>query len=87
MNSKYSGHDQVYFMFQVDEHRLVLVNITQKDKLPCPSEYLPLLWYFFKPHMFSKSTRVIPMLEYVINTKYFTNIYYKARVLCVMCSY
>ncbi|KAJ8714052.1 hypothetical protein PYW08_007672 [Mythimna loreyi] len=47
----------------MDEHRLLLVNITQKDKLPCPSQYLPLLWYFFKPHMFSKSTRVIPMLE------------------------
>ncbi|XP_035449183.1 dimethyladenosine transferase 2, mitochondrial [Spodoptera frugiperda] len=47
----------------MDEHRLVLVNITQKDKLPCPPEYLPLLWYFFKPHMLSKTTRVIPMLE------------------------
>ncbi|XP_047033927.1 dimethyladenosine transferase 2, mitochondrial isoform X1 [Helicoverpa zea] len=47
----------------IEEHTLLLVNITQKDKLPCPSEYLPLLWYFFRPHMFSKSTRVIPMLE------------------------
>ncbi|XP_075982659.1 mitochondrial transcription factor B2 [Anticarsia gemmatalis] len=47
----------------MDEHRLYLVNITQREELPCPSEYLPLLWYFFKPHMFSKSTRVIPMLE------------------------
>ncbi|XP_063831105.1 dimethyladenosine transferase 2, mitochondrial [Ostrinia nubilalis] len=47
----------------LDECNLYLVNITQKKELPCPSEYLPLLWYFFKPHMFSKSTRVIPMLE------------------------
>ncbi|KAG6450023.1 hypothetical protein O3G_MSEX006358 [Manduca sexta] len=47
----------------VDEYNLYLVNITQKEKLPCPPQYLPLLWYFFKPHMFSKSTRVIPMLE------------------------
>ncbi|KAL0869095.1 hypothetical protein ABMA27_007402 [Loxostege sticticalis] len=47
----------------LEESRLYLVNITQKEELPCPSEYLPLLWYFFKPHMFSKSTRVIPMLE------------------------
>ncbi|XP_059053130.1 dimethyladenosine transferase 2, mitochondrial [Achroia grisella] len=42
---------------------MYLVNITQKKKLPCPPEYLPLLWYFFKPHMFSKSTKVIPFLE------------------------
>ncbi|PZC80878.1 hypothetical protein B5X24_HaOG213865 [Helicoverpa armigera] len=28
----------------IEEHTLLLVNITQKDKLPCPSEYLPLLW-------------------------------------------
>ncbi|XP_012544415.2 dimethyladenosine transferase 2, mitochondrial isoform X2 [Bombyx mandarina] len=47
----------------LNEHNLYLVNITQKEKLPCPAEYLPLLWYFFKPQMFSKSTRVIPMLE------------------------
>ncbi|CAH0400513.1 unnamed protein product [Chilo suppressalis] len=47
----------------MDECNLYLVNITQKDKLPCPPEYLPLLWYFFKPHMFSMSTKVIPMLE------------------------
>ncbi|XP_063367717.1 dimethyladenosine transferase 2, mitochondrial [Cydia amplana] len=47
----------------MDEHRLYLVNISQKRELPVPPEYLPLLWYFFKPHMFSKSTRVIPMLE------------------------
>ncbi|KAM3956546.1 mitochondrial transcription factor B2 [Aphomia sociella] len=46
-----------------DEHCMYLVNITQKEKLPCPPEYLPLLWYFFKPHMFSKTTRVIPLLE------------------------
>ncbi|KAL0819620.1 hypothetical protein ABMA28_007701 [Loxostege sticticalis] len=49
--------------YELEESRLYLVNITQKEELPCPSEYLPLLWYFFKPHMFSKSTRVIPMLE------------------------
>ncbi|CAG4953924.1 unnamed protein product [Parnassius apollo] len=47
----------------INEHCMYLVNITQKDTLPCPPEYLPLLWYFFKPHTFSKSTRVIPMLE------------------------
>ncbi|KAJ0173608.1 hypothetical protein K1T71_010757 [Dendrolimus kikuchii] len=47
----------------MDEYNLYLVNITQKEQLPCPSKYLPLLWYFFKPHVFSKSTRVIPMLE------------------------
>ncbi|CAH2045312.1 unnamed protein product, partial [Iphiclides podalirius] len=47
----------------LDKHLMYLVNITQKKQLPCPSEYLPLLWYFFKPHTFSKSTRVIPMLE------------------------
>ncbi|XP_026760681.2 dimethyladenosine transferase 2, mitochondrial [Galleria mellonella] len=50
-------------MTLMDEHCMYLVNITQKKKLPCPPEYLPLLWYFFKPHMFSKSTKVIPMLE------------------------
>ncbi|KAI8424998.1 hypothetical protein MSG28_006888 [Choristoneura fumiferana] len=47
----------------MDEYQLYLVNITQKKDLPVPPEYLSLLWYFFKPHMFSKSTRVIPMLE------------------------
>lgn len=47
----------------LDEANLYLVNITQKEELPCQSEYLPLLWYFFKPHVFSKSTRIIPMLE------------------------
>ncbi|XP_053613603.1 dimethyladenosine transferase 2, mitochondrial [Plodia interpunctella] len=47
----------------MDEHRLYLVNITQKEKLPCPPEYLPLLWYFFKPHMLTKTTKIIPMLE------------------------
>ncbi|CAG9789335.1 unnamed protein product [Diatraea saccharalis] len=47
----------------MDECNMYLVNITQKDKLPCQSEYLPLLWYFFKPHVFSMSTKVIPMLE------------------------
>ncbi|KAJ2953334.1 hypothetical protein O0L34_g924 [Tuta absoluta] len=47
----------------MDGHCLKLVNITQKEKLPCPPDYLPLLWYFFKPHVFSRSTRVIPMLE------------------------
>ncbi|XP_026314917.1 dimethyladenosine transferase 2, mitochondrial isoform X2 [Hyposmocoma kahamanoa] len=47
----------------IDDNCLHLVNITQKQKLPCPPEYLPLLWYFFRPHIFSKSTRVIPMLE------------------------
>ncbi|XP_049877700.1 dimethyladenosine transferase 2, mitochondrial [Pectinophora gossypiella] len=46
-----------------DNYHLFLVNITQKAKLPCPPDYLPLLWYFFKPHVFSRSTRVIPMLE------------------------
>ncbi|CAH0728458.1 unnamed protein product, partial [Brenthis ino] len=47
----------------MDEYCLYLVRITQKEKLPCLPEYLPLLWYYFKPHTFSKSTRVIPMLE------------------------
>ncbi|XP_072929855.1 dimethyladenosine transferase 2, mitochondrial [Epargyreus clarus] len=47
----------------IDENCLCLVNITQKEKLPCPPEYLPLFWYFFKPHTFSKSSRVIPLLE------------------------
>ncbi|CAF4911308.1 unnamed protein product [Pieris macdunnoughi] len=47
----------------IDEHFLYLVNITQKETLPCHPAYLPLLWYFFKPQTFSKSTRVIPMLE------------------------
>ncbi|XP_013184211.2 dimethyladenosine transferase 2, mitochondrial [Amyelois transitella] len=47
----------------MDEYRMYLVNITQKEKLPCPPEYLPLLWYFFKPHMLTKNTRIIPMLE------------------------
>ncbi|VVC91535.1 unnamed protein product [Leptidea sinapis] len=47
----------------MDDHFLYLVNITQKEKLPCPPEYLPLLWYYFKPQTFSKTTRVIPMLE------------------------
>ncbi|XP_073950361.1 mitochondrial transcription factor B2 isoform X2 [Choristoneura fumiferana] len=49
----------------MDEYQLYLVNITQKKDLPVPPEYLSLLWYFFKPHMFSKSTRVIPMLELI----------------------
>ncbi|XP_045502971.1 dimethyladenosine transferase 2, mitochondrial [Colias croceus] len=47
----------------IDEHFLYLVNITQKETLPCPPDYLPLLWYFFKPHTFSKTSRVIPVLE------------------------
>ncbi|XP_013170932.1 PREDICTED: dimethyladenosine transferase 2, mitochondrial [Papilio xuthus] len=47
----------------MDEYCLYLVNITQKEKLPCPADYLPLLWYFFKPHICSKTTKVIPMLE------------------------
>ena len=55
-----------FFPQQMDEYCLYFVRITQKAKLPCLPEYLPLLWYFFKPHTFSKSTRVIPMLEYVI---------------------
>ncbi|KPJ18212.1 Dimethyladenosine transferase 2, mitochondrial [Papilio machaon] len=49
--------------YRMDEYCLYLVNITQKEKLPCPSDYLPLLWYFFKPHICTKTTKVIPMLE------------------------
>lgn len=47
----------------LDEHFMYIVNIKQKDTLPCNAKYLPLLWYFFKPQTQSKSTRVIPMLE------------------------
>ncbi|CAH2094591.1 unnamed protein product [Euphydryas editha] len=47
----------------MDEFCLYLVKITQKSELPCLPSYLPLLWYFFKRHTFSSSTRVIPMLE------------------------
>ncbi|KAG7297932.1 hypothetical protein JYU34_018687 [Plutella xylostella] len=47
----------------IDEYCLYLVNIKQKQQLPCSSDHLPLLWYFFRPHMISKSTRIIPMLE------------------------
>ncbi|CAK1550527.1 unnamed protein product [Leptosia nina] len=47
----------------IDDNLLYLVKITQKETLPCAPSYLPLLWYFFKARTFSKSTRVIPMLE------------------------
>ncbi|XP_041969892.1 dimethyladenosine transferase 2, mitochondrial [Aricia agestis] len=47
----------------IDENCMYLVNIKLKDTLPCPPHHLPLLWYFFKPHTFSNSTRVIPKLE------------------------
>ncbi|XP_032521507.2 dimethyladenosine transferase 2, mitochondrial [Danaus plexippus] len=47
----------------LDEYCLNIVRITQKETLPCAPNNLPLLWYFFKRHTFSKSTRVIPMLE------------------------
>ncbi|XP_050674992.1 dimethyladenosine transferase 2, mitochondrial isoform X2 [Leptidea sinapis] len=62
------GHPDLFIImpghhYEMDDHFLYLVNITQKEKLPCPPEYLPLLWYYFKPQTFSKTTRVIPMLE------------------------
>ncbi|XP_068619021.1 dimethyladenosine transferase 2, mitochondrial [Battus philenor] len=47
----------------IDEYCMYLINITQKEKLPCPPEYLPLLWYFFKSHLFSRKTKIIPKLE------------------------
>ncbi|XP_047536831.1 dimethyladenosine transferase 2, mitochondrial [Vanessa atalanta] len=47
----------------MDDFCLYLVKITQKTKLPCLPSDLPLLWYFFKRHTFSSSTRIIPMLE------------------------
>ncbi|XP_023935840.2 dimethyladenosine transferase 2, mitochondrial [Bicyclus anynana] len=47
----------------IEDNCLYLVRITRKKTLPCEPRDLPLLWYFFKPHTFSKTTRVIPMLE------------------------
>ncbi|CAH2258298.1 jg10524 [Pararge aegeria aegeria] len=47
----------------IEENCLYLVRITRKMSLPCAPKDLPLLWYFFKPQTFSKTTRVIPMLE------------------------